>query len=598
MRLSTDRLTTHQLSRRAFDELCSGGVGAEFVGAVETSQYSNRKLLLRGVADFCAEHPAAVGPLTDTDSVWDVLATAEDRDPAVVRGILTHPTVGVWLTRILRRLYAQVTDSIPVWSELGYLHSLVAVMAIRTGVHCRVKVPVVHGVVTLPTVGHIELPTVFPTGFVELINCASGTAVTLGHTGQITLDSPHFFPVRRYTTHSRGVRFSVEINDNDPYRELSEPIPPRRLDRADAAEWEKLLGEAFDLLTLWHPDYARELSAGLRMVTPLPAGTSIRGASSSVAIGCVAVSRKTSATLVAETLVHEFQHSKLNGLLGLFDLGHRDDMYAPWRDDPRPLSGLLHGVLAFLSVAEFWQVQRDLLPQQQAGQAHFTFALRRCQVGEAITSLVGEPALTRLGRRLLESIRARFALVERQPVASDVMDAVTKITDDHRATWRKRHVRPDPDDIARLTNAWLAGVPLPVMPASRVVPDARPSERPSRAALVELRLTAPETFAEVVAHSTLAAGDAAYLADDYAAATTMYLARLRNAPEDTASWVGLGLSLKARGITASDAVLRAPEVVAAVHNRILATVGTAPDPVELATWVGAGMMPDTDHTGH
>ncbi|ONI70672.1 hypothetical protein ALI144C_49570 [Actinosynnema sp. ALI-1.44] len=576
------------MSRQAFDELCSGGVTEEFITAVETSQCSGRKLLLRGLADFCAEHPSAVGPLTSTDSLWDIVAAAERRDPAVVRDLLTHPTAGVWLSRILRRLNGKVTDSIPVWSELGYLHSLVAVMAIRTGVHCHIKLPVVHGVVTLPTVGYIELPTVFPTGFVDLRHSTTGFVVSTGQAETVTPDSPYFFPVRRHTTQSRGLRLSVEINDCDPYRELSGPVEPQRMDAVRVAEWRKLLDEAFDLLTLWHPDYAYELSVGLRMVTPLPGDGSIRGASSSVAIGCVAVSQKPSATLVAETLVHEFQHSKLNGLLGLFDLGQRDGLYAPWRDDPRPLSGLLHGVLAFLCVAEFWQVQRDLLPDQQAGQAHFTFALHRHQVGEAIASLSDEPALTPLGRRLLESMRTRFALVAQQPVAPDVADAVAKVTDDHRAAWRSRHLRPDPDDVARLANAWLAGVPRPITPASRVVADTRPSTRSSRMDLVELRVSAPATFAEVMAHATLTPGDTAYLAGDYAAATTMYMAQLRNAPEDTTSWVGLGLSLKARGLSAAEAILTTPETVIAVSNKVLSVVGTVPDPIELADWVGAG----------
>nr|WP_232328100.1 HEXXH motif domain-containing protein [Kibdelosporangium sp. MJ126-NF4]CEL17031.1 Transcriptional regulator [Kibdelosporangium sp. MJ126-NF4] len=564
---------------------------------MEASQYSTRKLLLHGLTDFCAENPAVVGPLTDIDTLWGILAAAEERDPTVTWDLLLYPTVGVWLTRILRRLHGQATGSIPVWSELGYLHSLVAVAAIRAGVPCHVRLPVVHGVVTLPAMGQLEPPMVFPAGFAELRHTASETTISIGRMDPMPLDSPHFRPAHRHVAQSRGVRMTVEINDCDPYREFSEPLPPQRLDSARSAEWRKLLDEAFDLLTLWHPDFAWELSAGLRMVTPLSSDGMIHGASSSVAIGCVAVAQKPSATLVAETLVHEFQHSKLNGLLGLFDLGQQDDMYAPWRDDPRPLSGLLHGVLAFLSVAEFWQVQRDLLSDEESKQANFTFALRRQQVGEAISALRNEPALTRLGRRLLESLRTRFALIERQPVSAAVAAAVTRITDDHRATWRIRHVRPDPDDIAQLANAWLAGVPLTTAPLSRVVESEWPTERSNRVALLQLKATAPETFAEVMRHSTLTPGDAAYLAGDHVTATAMYLTRLSNAPDDTAAWVGLGLALRARGIAAATAILTHPEVVIAVHSKITTLTGTAPDPLELVNWVGAGLVSSTDHSG-
>jgi HEXXH motif-containing protein len=44
--------------------------------------------------------------------------------------------------------------------------------------------------------------------------------------------------------------------------------------------------------------------------------------------------------------VHEVQHLKLAALLDIVTLtmpGEHDRYYAPWRDDPRPLSGLLQG---------------------------------------------------------------------------------------------------------------------------------------------------------------------------------------------------------------------------------------------------------------
>jgi uncharacterized protein len=63
------------------------------------------------------------------------------------------------------------------------------------------------------------------------------------------------------------------------------------------------------------------------------------------------------------TLTHEIQHVKLGALLDLVTLTLPDDgrrYYAPWRDDPRPLGGLLHGVYAYLGVTEFWRRQRNL----------------------------------------------------------------------------------------------------------------------------------------------------------------------------------------------------------------------------------------------
>lgn len=587
LHVPADRLRTHQLPREAFDELRSGAVTEKFIAIVDGAQYSRRKLLLRALADSCAAHRETAGPLTDVETLWTILSDAEERAPDVVREIVTYPTVGVWAGRTLRRLYGHAPDSIPIWSEFGYFHSLVAAAAARTGLPCVIRLPVVRGFVTLPTVGQFRVPTSFPAGFVDL-HVSSQTVVVCSPNGTRLAelaDGPHFFPARRHLTASRGFHLSVEINDTDPYREFSEPIPPQRLDSLRFAEWAKMLDEAFDILTLWHPGYARELTAGLRVLTPLAADGIVRGASSSVAFGCVAASEKNSATALAETLVHEFQHSKVNGLLSLFDVGEQENMYAPWRDDPRPLSGLLHGIFAFLSVAEFWQVQRDLVPEQERGIAEFTFALRRHQVDEAVRSLLHHPALTTIGNDLVEGVHTRLSVIRRRPVSPELAGLVTMITDDHRASWRMRHVRPDPRDVARLTSAWLTGSPAHRVRPHQIVPSPHKAGRSARRDLLELKATDPATFASVIRRSTATPADVSYVSGDPVAATTAYLTHLHNAAEDAGSWVGLGLSLRAQGIPAAG-ILDAPETIIAVYKEVLAQTGSAPDPLRLADWLG------------
>src|SRR5688500_1459235 len=117
LHLVPGRLPTHQLPRQVFDQLCSGAVTGDFIAAVGAPQYSRRKLLLRALADCCAAERGIVGPLTDVDLLWESLAAAEERDPAIARDILAYPSVGVWATRTLRRLHGRESDSIPVWSE-------------------------------------------------------------------------------------------------------------------------------------------------------------------------------------------------------------------------------------------------------------------------------------------------------------------------------------------------------------------------------------------------------------------------------------------------------------------------------------------------
>ena len=62
--------------------------------------------------------------------------------------------------------------------------------------------------------------------------------------------------------------------------------------------------------------------------------------------------------VIADTLVHEFYHNKLNLLLELnpilnnFNSG--DDYFSPWRKVPRPMWGILHGCYANYGIIRFW----------------------------------------------------------------------------------------------------------------------------------------------------------------------------------------------------------------------------------------------------
>jgi HEXXH motif-containing protein len=62
--------------------------------------------------------------------------------------------------------------------------------------------------------------------------------------------------------------------------------------------------------------------------------------------------------LVAEALCHELSHVRMNTLLEqgpLLDEADTSVHASPWRSDPRPLIGLVHGVHAFLNVRMFYE---------------------------------------------------------------------------------------------------------------------------------------------------------------------------------------------------------------------------------------------------
>src|SRR5205823_7977241 len=103
-------------------------------------------------------------------------------------------------------------------------------------------------------------------------------------------------------------------------------------------------------------------------------------ASSGEAFGSAIITRPTDPASFGASLVHEFQHNRLSGLLHLKSLYNDDPterFYTVWRDDPRPIAGVFQGVYAFFGVTAFWRalsrVETDLFERI----AQFEFAYWR-----------------------------------------------------------------------------------------------------------------------------------------------------------------------------------------------------------------------------
>ncbi|GAA3624020.1 HEXXH motif domain-containing protein [Lentzea roselyniae] len=510
---------------------------------------------------------AAVGALRDVEHAWNLLADAENIAPAVVEDVVMYPTVGVRLAKALH----DIAGAAPSWREAGVLHTVAAAAAVRGGLECTISVPVVHGAVMLPTVGQWQLPsTGFPAGQAEL--SIGGGEVTVAHGGT-------FLRARDHRVSAGGRTLAITFEDLDPHREFTTPVAPAPLDAVEREEWAKLLDEAWHLLTRWHPGCADELAAGLRALIPLGAGTSVFAASSSNAFGGIAMSAKATATQLAEALVHEIQHSKLNALVDLVDLTTTEPgwVYAPWRDDPRGLVGLLHGIYAFTAVVEFWHVQRDLVPPSEARRAWFSFALRRAQVRAAVDSLRGNTRLTDLGRAFVAAASVRLSVCETAPVPDDLAGTVADLLAEHRAVWRMHHLRPEPADVVVLADAWMRDAPCPGRARSEVVPGGTTAARP-RSVLLEMRALAPDRFERAV---SLESAEAMFARGERGSAAAAYARRVRRDPRDVDAWIGLGLASQVA------ALLDQPATVRAVHACVTARTGAPPAPEELAAWMTA-----------
>jgi HEXXH motif-containing protein len=582
-----------------FDKLAGGGGGADVTRQLWRAQRSRRLVLLRAFIDDIAERPDLYGPLPEPNHAWDLLVRVEEAAPSVLDAVLMHPYSGSWLSRVHNLIRGRITDGDrPLWMEVGYFHALAATAAIRAEIDFDARIPVCDGCAILPTVGMARFAT--PArwsvaqirsrgGRVELSTPTDHLVVLRDHQD----DTPQWWGLRTLVTRSDGRELSVTLDDLDPYRGLSGPKPAQRVDPDDVRIWQKLLDEAWGLIVRLLPDYAESIPAALQSLVPYPAvAFRNQSGSTSETFGGAILERPPDAGSLAATLVHEFQHIRLYGLLNLIDL-HKDDrdqrFYTLWRDDPRPVGGVLHGVYSFFGVTEFW---RAMARASHNRRALFEFAYWRAGTWRTLQALRGDPTLTDAGHRFAEGIAERLGPWQRESVPDDIAGLAVSAGLDHHAGWRIRHVRPPAGLVATLAERWLSGQQDagPLEPAPQELTVEPHNVWPgARTDLVRLHLAAPErgSYAEIaplVPEAT--AADMAYLAGTATDAVQGYLAEVRADPHRPASWVGLGLALSASGHDRpARSLLHRPELVRAVYREVLARTAGAAEPVELAAWL-------------
>jgi uncharacterized protein len=111
---------------------------------------------------------------------------------------------------------------------------------------------------------------------------------------------------------------------------------------------------------------------------------------------------------LALLLIHEFQHVKLGAVLDLYDLFDLSDTrlyYAPWREDRRPIEGLLQGTYAHLGVTDFWRARRRIAIGPAADEAGKQFIRWQAHTATAIETLADSGALTSLGAQFVAGMR-------------------------------------------------------------------------------------------------------------------------------------------------------------------------------------------------
>lgn len=412
------RPAPHRISGAAFTGLARGGGGAHAVAELCAAQASKHRLLVRLLVD-----EARNGLVT---RAYEALSEMETVAPEEVDRCLRHPAVGAWALRACRGQ-----------ADPGRLAAVALAAAVRTRTACRLEVPVRGGALMLPSLGLMTLPDAGPEVAVASAEPSDGGAeLRVGrHVRQVdtSREGPGWQVLHRVPF---GPGVLMTIDDLDPYRWPGDDVD-ERLTEERRQRWASCLGEAHKVLQAHHWTMGEEIAVAVSVLTPVVTRSlEQHSASSRDTFGTIASSDPIDGMGMALTLAHELQHAKLYALSDVVELTRPDDgrrYYAPWRRDPRPLNGLLHGAYAHAGVAGFWRRHTD--DPHHGSHAQVEFARWREAAYQVTGTLLDSGALTEEGTHFVGTLRHTLARWRAEPVTPAAAAQARLQADHHRNAW-------------------------------------------------------------------------------------------------------------------------------------------------------------------
>jgi uncharacterized protein len=384
-----DPAACHSLPDRAFDLLSAGPGDSLAMASLADTQWSVTRALVAAVASGI---DAENGDLKQAASEgWALLVALDSDQPQAVRDVLTYPYVREWAMRCLSPATSADPDL-----DRAHLAALAAAAALRAGVEAELPLPIRTGSVYLPTVGAFAVEPGPGRTTVARVS-SSSLSFRTGSRG--------FQRIRRIT----AAGMSVTVDDIDPFRDCQAWPVARRLSDTDWETWSVALPTAARQLSAELPAYASVIGTGLRSVVPMRSDGvpgQLRSGTSRQAFGAVALALPDDSAALSAMILHEMQHVKLTALCDMYDLFDRADgrsFSIPWRSDPRPFEGALHGAYAHLAIADLWRVRARREPN---GAARSRFLMYRSWVEQAIELLLAAGTLMPVGQRFVNGMRA------------------------------------------------------------------------------------------------------------------------------------------------------------------------------------------------
>ncbi len=458
-----------------------------------------------------------------------------------------QPTSLHWANQILRAIDdPRETESPDFTLMAGHLNSLLAAMAIRAQMAFDLPVPVRNGALVLPTLGLVTIMEADePDRLVRL--SSDGVALDLAEAdhhvrlaSSLTSEPPWLSFIRLQDPASG---YEVVLDDLDQYRNVHPPAEWARI--TNAGHWQALFAEACQILAACDPvgfERVKRLLISLTPIEPVNEGDE-RSSTIDDCPGGMALTEPPDAVTLARLMLHETEHGLLNELLRVYPPNEsRATMFAPWRDDPRPTLGVLHGVLAFAVQISFWHGLLEHGPARYHASAAADLARWYEPTINTATELL---ARGHLGPAWTVFIQATITTLQSIEITASpaVQAAANDVNLCNETMWQLRNRRFMPADIEAAVSAYLAEQNPTVLRFVLEAEAVKPEERAQSLFLVGLLERAAQIESTGYGLEPIPADDC-FARGEYDNALALYCQGIYLDPTERTAWIGLLLSAR------------------------------------------------------
>lgn len=216
----------------------------------------------------------------------------------------------------------------------------------------------------------------------------------------------------------------------------------------NGGKWERALGQSIELIKCNEQLY-RLISNHVKILVPLKQKQIVQNLSFSARNlpSVIFKSYEQAPYLFGETLVHEADHQYFYAIEKFHDFWKSDVklqdpvFYSPWRDDPRPLDGILRGLSAFVRVSQYYSsvINNLELSEDKINGIGETLVLRLLQSRIALSGLWESDELSSFGisyvNEISEIIESLISMFGSRSEFNIWQAEAHKSIDAHRAQW-------------------------------------------------------------------------------------------------------------------------------------------------------------------